>query len=219
MVFFFMAFSINWCGAGDTTSRAVVGATTLIVFVMISNGIIRIREGERWWWRAIGQQLSSLPAHAWKRVVEFVEMKGGQRCEPQHDPEEATLHTSNGLSQANIEAGHEDHSRPSIPRTRSYQSNASVVSKDEGQTAAAAANDTGTAISPSSYHTEHKENARYTDNIVAEPEEIDYPRPSTSTTPHPKIVARSATNEPFRHAPVAAQWTLKDGQDIEEHKD
>ncbi|KAG1862139.1 hypothetical protein DFJ58DRAFT_871286, partial [Suillus subalutaceus] len=45
MVFFFAAFSINWCSAGGTISRAVVGALTLIVFVMISYGIIRIREG------------------------------------------------------------------------------------------------------------------------------------------------------------------------------
>lgn len=214
MVFFFVAFSINWCGAGDTISRAVVGTTTLVVFAMISIGIIRIRERERWWWCAISQQLSFLPA-AWKRVME---MKGGQRCEPQPDLKEASLHTLPGLSQANVEAGHENHSRTSIPRTRSYQSNASVVSQDEGQTVAAV-NDTGTAISPSSYYTEHEENAIYTDNVVAEPEEIDRPRPSMSTTPHPKIVARSATNEPFRHAPVAAKWTLQDGQDIEEHKD
>lgn len=134
-----------------------------------------------------------------------MEMKGGQKCEPQPDPE-------------NVETGHENHSPTSIPRTRSYQSNASVVSNNEGQTVAEA-NDTSTAILPSSYYTEHEENARYTDNVVAEPEEIDYPQPSTSTTPHPKIVARSATNEPFRHAPVAAKWTLQDGQDIEERKD
>ncbi|KAG1876175.1 hypothetical protein F4604DRAFT_1581264, partial [Suillus subluteus] len=102
MVFFFAAFSINWCSAGGTISRAVVGAVTLIVFVMISYGIIRIREGEhRWWW--------------------------------------------------------------------------------------------------------HK--------VVAEPEEVDYRQPPPSTTPIPKFVARSATNEPFRYA------TGQDDQDIEEHKD
>ncbi|KAG2040747.1 hypothetical protein BDR03DRAFT_102818 [Suillus americanus] len=234
MIFFFVAFSIDWFGAGDTTSRAVVGAVILIVFTMILNGIIRVREGEGWWWRAIGQQLSSLPACAWKRVVEFVKMKRGQRCEPQPDPEEASLHTLTRLSQANVEAdastsrnfqpetsgvdGHEDHSRSSIPRTRSDQPNASVASRNEGQTTAVT-NDTGTAISPSSYYTEHEENARYTDNIVEEPEEVDYPRPSPSTTPHPRIVARSATDEPFRHAPVPAKWTLQDGQDIEECKD
>lgn len=217
MLFFFVAFSINWCSAGDTTSRAIVGTTTLIVFLMISNGIIRIREGERWWWRTIGQQLSSLPARAWKRVVEFVKMKGGQRCEPHPDPEGASLHTLPDLSQADIEPSHEDHSHPSIPRTRSYQPNAFVVSKNEGQIAAAA-NDMGTTLSPGSYFTEHEENARYTDNVVAEPDEIDYPRHVPSTTP-PKIIARSATNEPFHHAPVAAKWTLQDGQDIEEHKD
>jgi hypothetical protein len=216
MVFFFVAFSINWCGAGDTISRAIVGTTTLIVLVMVSNGILRIREREHWWWSAIGQQLSSLAA--WKRVMEFAEMKGGQRCEPKPDHEEVSLHTLTDLSQANVEAGHEDHSHRSIPRTRLYQPDASVVSNNEGQTAAAA-NDTGTTILPSSYHTEREENARYTDNVVTEPEEIDYPQPSTSTIPHPKIIARSATNEPFRHAPVAAKWTLQDGQDIEEHKD
>lgn len=229
MIFFFVAFSNNWYGAGDTTSRAVVGAVTLIVFAMILNGIIRIREGEGWWWRAIGQQLLSLPAYAWKRVMGFVEMTRGQRCEPQPDPEEASLHTLTHLSQANVEAdvstsrnfqreisgvdGHEDHFHSSVPRTQSYQPNASVASRNEGQTAAVA-NDTDAAILPSSYYTE-QENARYTDNIVEEPEEVDHPRPSPSTAPHPKIVARSATNEPFRHAPVPAKWTLQDGQDIE----
>jgi hypothetical protein len=234
MIFFFVAFSINWYSAGDTTSRAVVGTVMLIVFGMISNGIIRIREGEGWWWHAIGQQLSSLPADAWKRVVEFAKVKKGQGCEPQPDPEEASLHTSTPLSQANVEAdastsrnfqpevpsvgGHEDHSHSSIPRNRTYQPNTSVVSSNEGQTAAVA-NDTGATILPGLYYTEHEENAKYTDNIVEEPEEVDYPRPSSSTTPPPKIVARSATNEPFHHAPVAAKWTLQGGHDIEECKD
>ncbi|KAG1872957.1 hypothetical protein DFJ58DRAFT_651625 [Suillus subalutaceus] len=150
MIFFFVAFSINWYGAGDTTSRAIVGTVILIVFAMISNGIIRIREGEGWWWRAIGKQLSSLPASAWKRVMEFVKMKRGRRSEPQPDPEEVSLHTLTRLSQADVEAnastsrnfqpetsgvdGHDNHSHSSIPRTRSYQPNASVVSRNEGQT-------------------------------------------------------------------------------------
>ncbi|KAG2036829.1 hypothetical protein BDR03DRAFT_959040 [Suillus americanus] len=230
MVFFFAAFSINWCSAGGTISRAVVGAVILIVFVVISYGIIRIKEEEHWWWRAIGQQLSSLLAHAWKRVMEFVGMKRGQRCEPQPDPEEASLHTLTGLSQANLDVGadvstsrniqseipgvygQEDHSHTSIPRTQSHHSDASVASESEGQTAAVA-NDTGTAILSSSYHTEHEENARYADNIVGEPEEVDDRQPSPNITPIPKFVARSATNEPFRYA------MGQDYQDIEEHED
>ncbi|KAG1739393.1 uncharacterized protein EDB91DRAFT_381128 [Suillus paluster] len=46
MVFFCAAFSIDWWSSGDATSKAVVGSVTLIVFVMISNSIIRTREGE-----------------------------------------------------------------------------------------------------------------------------------------------------------------------------
>lgn len=228
MIFFFVAFSIDWCGAGDTTSWAILGTVILIVFMMISNGIIRLREGESWWWRAMGQQLSSLPVCAWKRVMKFVEMK---RSKPQSDPEEAIHHALTGLPQANIEAdastsrisqseissadGHENYS---LPRTRSYQPNAFAASENDGQTAAVASN-TSATIFPSSCDTEHDENARYADNIVEEPEEVNYPGPSPSTTPYPKIVARSATNEPFRHAPAAAKWTLQDGQDIEECKD
>ncbi|KAG2067988.1 hypothetical protein BDR04DRAFT_1210028, partial [Suillus decipiens] len=222
MIFFFAAFSINWCSTGDTTSRAVVGAVTLIVFAMISNAVIRIREGESWWWYAIGQQLSSLPVYAWNRVMKFAEIK---KSRPQPDPEEANHRTLTGLSQSNVEAdastsrisqpeipnvdGHEDYI---LPRTQSYQPNASAASENDEQTAAVA------TILPISCDTE-QENARYTDNVVEEPEEVDYPRPSPSTTPYPKIVARSATNEPFRHAPVAAKWTLQDGQDIEECND
>ncbi|KAG2134840.1 hypothetical protein DEU56DRAFT_901971 [Suillus clintonianus] len=319
MLFFFVAFSIDWCGAGDTTSRAVVGTVISIVFVMISNGIIRIREGERWWWRTVGQQLSSLPAHTWKHIMRFAEMTRGQRCEPQPDPEDISLHT--GLSQANVEAdasmhrisishltpsrdhqleipgvnGHEDHPNSSIPPTWSRQptafvdsplktqgsnptqqlgdyiqtvsqdrstavahcesdaiplghvtapscsaaegivetavktkdlhsyalsTTATMLSRTEGRTSIEIeANDAGAAISPSSHYTEHMESARYTDNVVEEPEELDYPRPSSSTMPPPKIVARSATNGSFRHAPVAAKWTLQGSHDIEEYKD
>ncbi|KAG1717238.1 hypothetical protein EDB19DRAFT_1820418 [Suillus lakei] len=241
MVFFFVAFSIDWCSAGDTTSRVVVGTVILIVFVMISNGIIRIREGERWWWRTIGHQLSSLPARAWKRVMEFVEMKRGQRCEPQPDPEEASLHS--GLSQANVEVdasmrrtsdsttsrnflpeipgagGHKDHSNSPIPLTdhvttsscsaaegmvetavnakilhpRALPMTATILSKNEGQTAAVA-NDMGAIIWPNTQITS-----------VEEPEELDYPRPSPSAIPPPMIVGRSATDEPFRHAPIGAK--------------
>lgn len=228
MIFFFVAFSIHWGGAGDATSRVVISTVTLIVVMMVLNGIIRIKEGESWWWRTVGQKLSSFLIRACKRVMKFVEMK---RSRPQPDLEVANLHMSTGLSQANVEADsashdsrseildvdrrHEDHS---VLRTRPHRPNASVASENDGQTAAATG-DTSATILPSSYDTEHEENARYADNFVEEPEEVDYPRPSPSTTPYPKFVGRSATNEAFRHAPVAAKWTLQDGQDIEECKD
>ncbi|KAG1826596.1 hypothetical protein EV424DRAFT_1598893, partial [Suillus variegatus] len=43
MIFFFVAFSIDWCSSRDITSGAIVGTTVLIVFGLISYGIIRIR--------------------------------------------------------------------------------------------------------------------------------------------------------------------------------
>lgn len=159
--------------------------------------------------------------------MKFLEMIRSQGRKPQPDPEEASPHTLTDLPPANIEVdaptsrndqpeitgadGREDHPH-SIAETRSYQSNTSVASENEGQ---AAVNDTGAAVPPNSYYTEYQENAKYTDNVVEEPEEVDYSRPSSSTTPYPKIVGRRATNEPFRHAAAAAKWTLQDGQDIE----
>lgn len=227
MIFFFVAFSIDWCSARDITSRVIVGTVVLIVFGLISYGIIRIRERERWWWHAIGQQLSSFLT----RVMKFLEMIRSQGRKPQPDPEEASPHALTDLPPANVEVdaptprkhqpeipgadGREDHPH-SIAETQSYQSNTSVASKNEGQ---AAVNDTGAAVPPSPYYTEYLENAKYTDNVVEEPEEVDYSQPSSSTTPYPKIVGRRATDEPFRHAAAAAKWTLQDGQDIEVAED
>jgi hypothetical protein len=194
---------------------------------MISHGIIRMREGEHWWWHAIDQRLSSLLAHAWKRVMEFMGLKGGQRCEPQPDPEASSLHTLTDLSEANGEVdastscdfqpdipgvdGDEDHHHPSIPRTSPYHPDAPVVSENEGQPVTEA-NDTGAVTLSGSHYAEHEE-GRYTDKVFEEPEEVDDPQPSPTATPIPKIIARSATDEPFRYAAV------QDDQDIEEHKD
>jgi hypothetical protein len=63
MVFFFAAFTMYWCTSGDITSRAVVGAVTLLVFATIANGMIRTKEGDSWW-----------PTNP-KRAVEVIEMK------------------------------------------------------------------------------------------------------------------------------------------------
>lgn len=77
MAFFFAAFSINWWTSGDMTSRTIVTTVTLVVFVMISNSIIRTREGADWSWRPtwlcgdIVQGLSSRLADAWKQVMQF----------------------------------------------------------------------------------------------------------------------------------------------------
>ncbi|KAG2117292.1 uncharacterized protein F5147DRAFT_307025 [Suillus discolor] len=226
MIFFFVAFSIDWCSARDITSGAIVGTVVLIVFGLISYGIIRIRERERWWWHAIGQQLSLSSFLA--RVMKFLEMIRSQRRKPQSDPEEASPRTLTGLPQVNADvdaptprnhqpeisgADGRDDDLHSIAETRSYQSNTSAASKNEGQPAV---NDTDAAVSPSSYYPEHQENAKYTDTgVVEEPEEVA----SSSTIPYPKIVGRRATNEHFRHAAVAAKWTLQDGKDIEEAKD
>lgn len=55
------------------------------------------------------------------------------------------------------------------------------------------------------------------ENVVEEPSELEHPQPSPSTTPPPKIYARSATGEYFRHAPGPPQSTLLEaGHDIVE---
>ncbi|KAG2069099.1 hypothetical protein BDR04DRAFT_1102030 [Suillus decipiens] len=55
------------------------------------------------------------------------------------------------------------------------------------------------------------------ENVVEEPSELEHPQPSPSTTPPPKIYARSATGECFRHAPGPPQSTLLEaGHDIVE---
>jgi hypothetical protein len=77
MAFFFAAFSIDWWTSGDITSRTIVGAVTLVVFVMISSSIIRTREGAEWSWRPnwlrgdIVQDLPSRLADAWKQVMQL----------------------------------------------------------------------------------------------------------------------------------------------------
>jgi hypothetical protein len=70
---------------------------------------------------------------------------------------------------------------------------ATILSKPELQSAAVAT-DTGVPILPG--------------NVVEEPCELEHPQPSPSTEPPPKIYARSATGDHFRHAPGAPQSTL-----------
>jgi hypothetical protein len=86
--------------------------------------------------------------------------------------------------------------------------NATSTSDSGGQTEAVAT-DTATLILSSPH-------AKY---VVEEPRELQSPQPLPSSTPPPKIYAKSATADYFRYAPVAAKWTLQDDHDIEECKD
>src|SRR5437588_6053862 len=75
MVFFFAAFSIDWWISGDTTSKTVVGAATLLVFVMIAFSIIRIKQGDGWG-QANLKPLSHLP-NAWMEVMGIERVQRG----------------------------------------------------------------------------------------------------------------------------------------------
>jgi hypothetical protein len=87
-----------------------------------------------------------------------------------------------------------------------------IPSDHEGQTAVVGT-DSGSHILPDPLHIEERESVNYTKNVVegAEPEELE----NRSSTPPPKIFARSATDDVFRYVPQAAKGTLQDAHDIE----
>lgn len=87
---------------------------------------------------------------------------------------------------------------------------ATILSKHKLQIAAVAT-DTGAPASPDSFGTEERDGVTYGKHVVEEPREFEHPRPSPSTTPPPKIYARSATGDYFHHAPGAPQSTLLEG--------
>lgn len=78
MVFFCAAFSIDWWSSGDTTSKAVVGTVTLVVFVMMSNVIMRTSEEGNSLCRGTLEMLSHLAA-AWKQSLDLIGIKRAQR--------------------------------------------------------------------------------------------------------------------------------------------
>ncbi|KAG1798695.1 uncharacterized protein BJ212DRAFT_200964 [Suillus subaureus] len=76
-----------------------------------------------------------------------------------------------------------------------------------GLQSAAVATGTGAPISPGSFGTEEREGVTHIKNLVEEPWELEHPQHLPSTTPPPRIYARSATGDHFRHAPGAPQST------------
>lgn len=88
------------------------------------------------------------------------------------------------------------------------QSTTEARSEPGGVPFAAVATGTGVPISPGSFGTEEREGVTYTKNLVEEPWELEHPQHLPSTTPPPRIYARSATGDHFRHAPGAPQSTL-----------
>ena len=92
---------------------------------------------------------------------------------------------------------------------------------DPGGQAGAAVTDTATAasISPGLRCAEEPGIVKFAEHVVEEPGELERSQSSRSSTPPPKIYAKSATADCFHHAPVPAKWTLRDGFDIEECKD
>jgi hypothetical protein len=100
MIFFFVAFSINWWSLGDWDSRAVVGFVILVTVLMISYGIIRTRNREDRWRRQtnplgagvrVGLRLSSYMVGAWKQVTEFMRMRMRRsRSDPTSEPQSDT---------------------------------------------------------------------------------------------------------------------------------
>ncbi|KAJ8587081.1 hypothetical protein M405DRAFT_326662 [Rhizopogon salebrosus TDB-379] len=106
MVFFFVAFSIDWWTSGDSISRAVVGAVILVVFLMIAGSIVCTREIYLRWptnplHRGACMGLLSRLANVWPWGVGFI--KRAQR--DGGDEPEIDL-TPTGRSQANTETMH-----------------------------------------------------------------------------------------------------------------
>ncbi|OAX42640.1 hypothetical protein K503DRAFT_853864 [Rhizopogon vinicolor AM-OR11-026] len=336
MMFFFTAFSVNWWIPGDRASRFIVGTLILVVFVMVSCGIVRSRDGDIWAWRGPkikwpnqGIHVKLLPhlSRAREQFKEFMGMQRGRRDptgEPQSDTEGVDLSSMDApvsFSQANVEANarnhntshlthspgfqpdHENHPNPYIsqfsapvdpplslhdgismlppsdspefpsglgslqliqedaptifqdqftaePRhttdgnrtpvdmhftTLSQSASQAMVgsavkaqlhsnapstmatnTSDSPEQTEAVATDTDLLILSSLLCAEEKECVKY---VVEEPGELEHPQPSLSSTPPPRIFAKSATADYFRYAPVAPKWTLQDGHDIEECKD
>ncbi|OJA21581.1 hypothetical protein AZE42_04114, partial [Rhizopogon vesiculosus] len=321
MIFFFAAFSVNWGIPGDTVSRSIVGALILIVFVMVSYGIIRSRDGDIWWgpkikWpnRGIHTELLSRLSRAREQFREFMEMQRSRRDptgEPQSDTDGVGLSPMDTPAslQANIEANarnhdtshlthspgfqpdrpasvnHENHPNPYISQSSApvdsplsrhdgismlpasdsrpnsgfpsglqlIQEDAPTIFRDQStaeprhtpdgdhapvhfttspQSASegmvgsavkarlhsdalstmatntsdspeqteAVATDTGLLIPSGLLCAEEKEYVKYAEHVVEEPEELEHPQPSSSSTPPPKIFAKSATADYFHHA-------------------
>jgi hypothetical protein len=334
MVFFFTAFSIHWSIPGDTASITIVGVGILVVFVMVSYGIVRTWDGDLRWWRpklnflhgGIHRVLLSHLASPREKFMEFMGMKedrGDPTREPQSDAERfvlASTDTHASLPQAHAEAnfpmhnishsssdvpgfqperpGLHDHEysiiRPStsvdssLPLhdgttmllssnsrtnpgvltsigglqqieenapatfqnqsiaegrcepdenhapmdmhfiTSPYSASEGLVGNcdppstmanntpDPGQLIEAIAIDPGPLISTGPICAEERVSVKYAEHVVEEPGEFKLPQPSSSSTPPPRIIAKSATADYFHHAPVAPRWTLEDGYDIEE---
>ncbi|KAG1748263.1 uncharacterized protein EDB91DRAFT_1112981 [Suillus paluster] len=143
MIFFFAAFSINWWGPGDRTSRAVVGSVILLALVVISFGVIRTSSrGDRWWrqTKLIFLELFTSLADAWKQLVELMGMKKGQRDDPQSHAEGINPFPIAGAD-ASILPGfqpeipgsdhRENHPNSSIPPTRQYRPTTSMDSPQQ----------------------------------------------------------------------------------------
>jgi hypothetical protein len=112
-----MAFSIHWAIPGDTASITIVGVGILVVFVMVSYGIVRTWDGDLRWWRpklnflhgGIHRVLLSHLAGPREKFMEFMGMKEGRgdpTREPQSDAETsvASMDTHANLPQAHAEA-------------------------------------------------------------------------------------------------------------------
>jgi hypothetical protein len=121
MVFFFMAFSIHWSIPGDTASMTIVGVGILVVFVIVSYGIVRTWDGDLRWWRpkmnfphgGIHLVLLSHLAGLREKFMEFVGMtegRGNPTREPQSDAERFAL-TSVGTHASLPQA----HAEPNSP--------------------------------------------------------------------------------------------------------
>lgn len=113
MIFFFTAFSINWWIPGDISSRTVVGTVMLIVFWMISHGIIRTSNGDRWGWaiswlhKDMHLKFLSRLAGTRGRTMELINRRQRDPTrEPRSDTEGVSLApmgTPVGSPQANVE--------------------------------------------------------------------------------------------------------------------
>jgi len=242
MVFFFLAFSMNWYTPGVTAPNLVVGVVTLVVFVMIVVSIMRTKEGHHWWPMTL-ELLSNLanvlkPGKEAQRDAEEISLTPMNPSEVNvaaDDPTHSTTHLatdphfptstapvhlpqqSNG-GNSMLHSPH-SHTSPSLLLGEGYslhnREDTPTISQVQptGEARGEVATDSGAAtVSPGLLRAEEGENVEC---MFEEPdsEEVKIPRVEDSTTSLPMFRGRGSTGDDFHYMRQA------DDQDIMEIRD
>ncbi|KAG2035471.1 hypothetical protein BDR03DRAFT_962333 [Suillus americanus] len=149
-------------------------------------------------------------AHSLQQIRENTQMgfQDQSTTEARSEPDGAPLRFPFNTFRSSASEGMVGTPANALRHSDALPTTATILSKHGLPSVAVATNTAGTPISPELFSTEERQGATYTKNLVEEPWEVEHPQPSPSTTPPPRIYARSATGYPFRHAPGTPQLTL-----------